>query len=73
MDLYKITTSGQVTLPRVLRKNFGTDYFSAELIDGGILFRPVYVRRPAHPDPKPHKKKDLKGFHFKANPSDDAT
>jgi bifunctional DNA-binding transcriptional regulator/antitoxin component of YhaV-PrlF toxin-antitoxin module len=45
MNIVKLSSSGQVTLPKKLREEFDTDTFAYERVDGGILFYPVNVEK----------------------------
>lgn len=45
MNFIKMTTSGQVTIPKQFRKHFDTDVFICNLENEAVVFRPVEVKR----------------------------
>ena len=70
MNVVKVTTSGQITLPKELRKRFKTDLFFCELNSGGILFLPLEVKSKSHKKYK-YTMEDLKKWKFKGkNPKE---
>ncbi len=64
MNVVKVTTSGQITIPAEIRKKFKTKIFVCELTDEGFLFRPVELQKS-----KPKKYKytmdEFKAWSFK--------
>ncbi len=66
MDIVKVTTSGQISIPRNVRNRFKTKFFYCRQTINGILFTPV--------EEKDMKKKytisDMKKFVFKDNDPD---
>lgn len=70
MNVVKVTTSGQVSIPTEIRKSFKTSFYTCEIYEGGILFRPIELQET------PSKKykytiDDLKKFSFKGkNPKE---
>lgn len=69
MDFVKVTTSGQVSIPKKIRSQLSTNLFYCELTPEGVLFR------PSNHELKKIKKniafKDLPQFTFKGkNPKE---
>lgn len=64
MNFIKVTTSGQVTIPKPFRTKFATDYYVCELENRGILFRPVHIGRTGKTK-KMYTIKDLTNWSFK--------
>lgn len=52
MNVLKVTTSGQITIPTEIRGKFKTKIFVCELVEEGFLFRPIQV---AAAKPKKYK------------------
>lgn len=46
MNVVKVTTSGQITIPKEIRKRFKTQIFVCEAFEDGFIFRPVEVKLP---------------------------
>lgn len=70
MNFVKVTSSGQVTLPKPLREKFKTDFFVCELSDGGILFLPVNLPEKSTSQKK-YSISDFKEWKFKGkNPKE---
>ena len=70
MNVVKVTTSGQVSIPTEIRKSFKTSFYTCEIYEGGILFRPIELQEN---QPKKYKYTidDLKKFSFKGrNPKE---
>lgn len=70
MNFIKMTTNGQVTIPKAFRAQLGTEYFVCELEGNTVLFRPVEISK--------HKKKsakytmdDLRAFSFEGKNPDE--
>ncbi|KKU78594.1 MAG: hypothetical protein UY05_C0054G0005 [Candidatus Peregrinibacteria bacterium GW2011_GWA2_47_7] len=59
MNVVKVTTSGQITIPAEIRSKFKTQIFSCEFTEEGFLFRPVEVNQ-AKPKKYKYKMADLK-------------
>lgn len=68
MNFIKVTTSGQVTIPKPFRTKFATDYYVCELEDRGILFRPVDIGK-TDKTKKTYTMKDLTNWSFKGKNS----
>ena len=70
MNFIKMTTNGQVTIPKAFRDKFATDYYICELKGGVVLFRPVEMK--VYPKKKvKYTMEDLKAFTFEDdNPGD---
>lgn len=45
MNVVKVTTSGQITIPTEIRRKFKTQIFVCELTEEGFLFRPIEVQK----------------------------
>ena len=59
MEIFQITTSGQITIPKKIRQNLGTKHFTCERGEGGILIlRPVGVEKKN--EKKVYSVKDLR-------------
>ena len=68
MNVVKVTTSGQISIPSNIRKKFKTDYFLCEERDGGIFFKSIHTSDPFE---KKHTLKDLsKGIFKSKNPKE---
>lgn len=70
MNVVKVTTSGQITIPIEVRRKFKTQIFSCELTEEGFLFRPVEVQKT---NPKKYKytMEEFKKWSFKSkNPKE---
>lgn len=70
MNVVKVTTSGQISIPSNIRKKFSTSLFACEIYEGGIFFRPIEFQ-----ENKPKKYRytmdDFKKFNFKGrNPKE---
>lgn len=63
MNFTKITTNGQVTIPKAFRDRFQTEFYICELDEGAVVFRPIEIKK----DEKKQKytMKDFKNFSFK--------
>jgi|GEM_PF-4752527 hypothetical protein len=45
MKIVKMTRNGQVTIPKKLRDQFPSQFFSCESRNGAIIFRPTKIRK----------------------------
>lgn len=67
MDIVKVTTSGQISIPKKLRTKIKADYFMCVIKDGGYFFMPVETENTKE---KKYTMKDLKNWSFKDNDPD---
>jgi bifunctional DNA-binding transcriptional regulator/antitoxin component of YhaV-PrlF toxin-antitoxin module len=52
MNVVKVTTSGQITIPIHLRRKLKTQMFFCDLTDEGLLFRPIEIQKTHQKKPK---------------------
>ncbi len=65
MDIVKVTTSGQISIPKKLRTKIKADYFMCVIKDGGYFFKPVETENSKF------TMDDLKKWNFKGkNPEE---
>lgn len=64
MNVVKVTTSGQISIPSEIRKKFNTSHFVCEIYEGGILFRPIEFQENKAKKYK-YTMDDFKKFSFK--------
>ena len=65
MDIVKVTTSGQISIPKKLRTKIKADYFMCVIKDGGYFFKPVETEN------NKFTMQDLKKWNFKGkNPEE---
>lgn len=70
MNILRVSSSGQVTLPKKLREEFKTDLFAYERVEGGILFYPVSVEsKSTKRSQKKYSMEDFKKWSFKSRDS----
>ncbi len=68
MSIVKVTSSGQISIPKKLRKKIKAEYFICELKEGGYFFQPVETENTKE---KKYRMKDLKAWNFKGkNPEE---
>lgn len=71
MNFIKMTTNGQVTIPKIFREKMDTEYFICELEAGVVIFRPVELKKFKKKKAK-YSMDDLLSFSFKGkNPKED--
>ncbi|MBT4385097.1 hypothetical protein HOD30_05115 [Candidatus Peregrinibacteria bacterium] len=66
MKVVKVTTSGQISIPKVIRMKVNADCFTCELTPEGILFRPVDSPIFKAQKDKKYDMKDLLNFKVKS-------
>lgn len=70
VEIVKMTRNGQVTIPSSYRKSFRVNYYSCEIADDGILFKPVEIKSTTAKKAK-FNMGDLKSWHFEGkNPKE---
>lgn len=67
MNILKVTSSGQISIPKYLRVKYDTDYFQCNGTAEGILFSPIKKKEVAK---KKYTIADMKKFMFKDNDPD---
>ena len=69
MNVVKVTTSGQITIPKEIRRSFENKLFICEQVEGTIVFKPLEDKFTHFP--KKYTIKDLKQAMFKSkNPKE---
>ncbi|MEK7145968.1 MAG: AbrB/MazE/SpoVT family DNA-binding domain-containing protein [Patescibacteria group bacterium] len=69
MSIVKVTTSGQISIPKELRKKIKAVYFTCELKGDGIFFRPINALEL--PGEKKYSMEDFRKWSFKGkNPKE---
>lgn len=70
MNFIKMTSNGQVTIPKEFRKRFDTDVFVCDFENEAVVFRPVELKRYRKKKAK-YTMKDLLAFKIKSkNPKE---
>lgn len=67
MPIVKVTTSGQISIPKNVRDTFKTKFFYCNLTVHGILYTPVEEKEAKK---KKYTISDMKKFMFKDNDPD---
>lgn len=64
MNFVKVTTSGQITIPKEFRNKFATGFFTCELLEDGVFFKPVLIKK-TRPQKKKYTLTEFKKWSFK--------